>query len=104
MFNGLKKRFEEAKERRKELKVQEDKYREAYRDAYEKEKLKQLPGLAKVRVKREMDGRLNKANGGNTIEKLRQIGEAGTRLSEAMVGKPGENIPTQEELKKRRLI
>lgn len=103
MFNGLKKRFEEAKERKKAWKAQEEKYKEAHDEAYRKEKMKRLPELAKMRVKREMKGRLNKqGNGGNLTKKLKEVGEAGTRLSEALVGKPGENIPTQEELKKRR--
>ena len=103
-FNGLRKRFAEANARKQEQKVQEAEYRKAYWKAHQKEKLKQLPELAKKRVEQEMEARMNKKAKGGNLAKLGQIGEAGNRLNEVLMGKPGANVPTQEELKKRGLF
>ncbi len=101
---GIRNHFQALKEKRRIIQEQEKVYRDAYRKAYEEEKLKRLPNLAKRRVKREMEVRGRKPTGGQTLKNVRGILEAGNRLSEALVGKPGEQIPTQGELKKRRFI
>ena len=99
----LKGKIEEFKKNREMVAEEVAMYRQAYQSAVQKERLKQIPDLAKKRVEREMENKLNKEKGG-AMQKVGEVLAAGNRMSEALVGKPGEGIPSQEELNKRRWL
>lgn len=95
---GLKEKWAELKER----KEQEDEFKKEYRKAYNEEKMKKLPELAKARVEEEMKARLEKNKSGSKIEGVRKVMEGANRFAEGFVG-VGIESESERKIRERRM-
>lgn len=101
-MNILSRKLKEIQDNRKAVQEEIQLYRGVYLEARKKERLEQIPKLAKARVKEEMRVKLEKSNRGEgAIHQVGKVLAAGNRMSEALIGRPGEQAPTQATTKKR---